>query len=39
MPYRTVVVEAKPFVLRVGTGRDVDPEAKGFLMEYEFVPC
>ena len=35
----TLVATHKPFVMSVKTGPRADAEAKGFLLEYEFVQC
>ena len=37
--FGTVVATHKPFVMWVKTGPKADAEAKGFLLEYEFVQC
>ena len=37
--FGTTVARDKPFVMRVKTGPEADPEAKGFLLEYEYLRC
>ena len=37
--FETMVATHKPLVMRVKTGPEADPEAKGFLLEYEYLRC